>query len=118
LLSVSDQPTESDAERTVADALLAVGIAVETNTQWLDLPNGRRARLDLAIPAIRWGIEVDVHPSHLGAVGSTNDKRRDRQAAMIGWAITRVTALDLLDLDTTIAELSAVHRARMQEFAA
>lgn len=118
LATLTDFPTESDAERRVADALLARRIPIETNTHWLDLPNGRRARLDLSVPAIKWGIEIDVHPSHLGVIGSTNDKRRDRQAALLGWSIVRLTALDLIDLDDHADELVALYRVRCAEFAA
>ena len=118
LATLVDTPTESDAERRVADALLAAGVPVETNAQWLDLANGRRARLDLAVPSIRWGVEIDVHPSHLGIVGSTDDKRRDRSAALIGWAIVRVTALDLLDIGTLTAELVALYERRCRDLAA
>ena len=71
---VTDTPAESDAELTLATALLERDVPIETNVQWLDLPNGRWARLDLAVPAIRWDIEVDVHPSHLEIVGSSSDK--------------------------------------------
>lgn len=115
---VSDHPAESDAERQVADALLARGVPVETNRQWLDLPNGGRARLDLAVPEARWGVEVDVHPSHLGLVGSTDDKRRDRQVSLIGWRIHRITTIDVADLDATADELAALYRQRLAELAA
>lgn len=118
LLTVTDVPTESDAELRVADALLAHRVPIETNTQWLDLPNGSRARLDLAVPTIKWGIEIDVHPSHLGVIGSTSDKRRDRQASMLGWSISRVTGLDFADFPAMIGELLAVYRVRLREHAA
>ncbi|MGB3734307.1 MAG: type IV toxin-antitoxin system AbiEi family antitoxin domain-containing protein [Ilumatobacter sp.] len=118
IATLTDTPTESDAERRVADALLARGVPVETNAEWLHFPNGRRARLDLAVPSIRWGVEIDVHPSHLGVIGSTDDKRRDRQAALLGWIIVRVTSLDLLDIDALASELFALYQQRCREVAA
>ena len=118
LATLTEFPTESDAELRVAQALLDRGVPVETNTTWLDLPSGRRARLDLSVPDIRWGIEIDVHPSHLGVVGSTDDKRRDRQAALLGRSIVRLTALDLIDLDATADELVALYHVRRTEVAA
>jgi DNA-binding transcriptional MerR regulator len=118
VMAVSDCPAESDAEFVVADALRSRGVPIEANRQWLELPNGRRARLDLAIPDLRWGIEVDVHPHHLGLIGSTNDKQRDRQAKLLGWSIDRVTGLDLADLDRTIDELVAIFTVRRRELAA
>lgn len=118
LLALSDAPTESDAELVVAEALWARDVPVATNLQWLDLPNGKRARLDLSVAEVRWGVEVDVHPSHLGMVGSTSAKRRDRQTELVGWRIHRVTGLDLLDLDGTADELAALYRYRRNEVAA
>ncbi len=118
VMAVSACPAESDAELVVAEALRSRGVPVETNVEWLDLPNGRRARLDLSVSAVRWGVEIDVHPSHLGLVGSTSDKQRDRQAKMVGWSIDRVTALDLVDLETTADELAALYRLRRDESAA
>lgn len=112
LRRLAGAPSESDAERRVADALLARNVPVETNERWLDLPDGGRARLDLSVSAARWGVEVDVHPSHLGLTGSTADKRRDRQCRLLGWEIVRVTGLDLLDLDATADELAALYRLR------
>ena len=70
-------------------------------------------RLDLAIPAIRWGIEIDVHPDHLFLEGTTKDKRRDRKCHRIGWQIERVTELDLLDLDGLVGELVELYSARL-----
>ncbi|BAN03382.1 type IV toxin-antitoxin system AbiEi family antitoxin domain-containing protein [Ilumatobacter coccineus] len=118
LNTLTETPTESDAERRVADALRRRGVPVETNAQWLTFPDGQRARLDLSVPSARWGVEVDVHPSHLGVIGSTNDKRRDRRARLIGWQIERITGLDLLDLEATCDELSALYSVRCREVAA
>ena len=118
LSSVTDSPTESDAELRVAEALRALGIPLETNTQWLALPNCRQARLDLAVPALKWSIEIDVHPSHLGVIGATNDNRGDRQASMLGWSISRVTGLDFADFPAMIRELREVYEARRRAHAA
>jgi hypothetical protein len=118
IMSVSECPTESDSELVVANALIGRGVPIETNRRWLVLPNGKRVRLDLSVSDIRWGIEIDVHPSHLGVIGSTRDKQRDRQAKLIGWSIDRVTGLDLVDLDATIDELVALYRLRCAEVAA
>lgn len=62
-------PLESHREVQLAVPLRARGIPVEAQTTWLQLPNGTRARLDLSVPSIRWGIEVDAHPDHFGEVG-------------------------------------------------
>ncbi len=108
---------ESDPEIAVADALLAVGVPVIAQATWLDLPNGGRARLDLSVPAVRWGVEIDVHPDHLGLEGTASDKRRDRQCHLVGWQIERVTVLDLLDLEQTALELAALYAVRCAQVA-
>lgn len=113
----SGAPLESDPELAVADALWRRGVPVVAQETWLDLPNGARARLDLSVPDIRWGVEVDVHPEHLGTNGTTSDKRRDRQCHLIGWEIERVTALDLLQLEQTAEELTALYHLRRRSAA-
>ncbi len=108
---------ESDPELVVAEALWALGVPVTAQETWLDLPNGRRARLDLSIADLRWGVEIDVHPDHLGLNGTTSDKQRDRQSHLIGWQIERVTTLDLLELGPTIAELYSLFCVRRSQVA-
>ncbi len=105
-------PLESHPEVELARLLRARGVPVVAQTTWLDLPNGKRARLDLSVPEIRWGIEVDVHPDHLLLDGTTRDRRRDRQAHQLDWQIDRVTGLDLLMMDELLDELDAIHTAR------
>jgi very-short-patch-repair endonuclease len=84
----------------------------------LKLPNGAKIRIDLAVPAARWAIEIDVHPDHLLLEGTTKDKRRDRQCHMIGWQVERVTEVDLLDLECLVDELVALYEARLLATAA
>jgi hypothetical protein len=97
----------------LGDALRARGVPVQPQFGDLALPNGSKVRLDLAVPAVRWGIEIDVHPDHFLLDGTTRDKRRDRQCHRIGWQIERVTEIDLLDLDGLLDELVALHAARI-----
>ncbi len=80
--------------------------------QPLQLPNGRSLTVDLAVPAVRWGVEVDVHPGHLLLDGTSRDKWRDRQCHRIGWQVERVTELDLLDLDGICDELAELYELR------
>ncbi len=111
-------PLESHREVELGQAMQARGIPVEAQATWLDLPNGRRARLDLSVPSIRWGIEIDVHPDHLLLEGGTRDRRRDRQAHQLGWQIDRVTALDLLVMSDLLEELTQIYVARRSEVGA
>ena len=108
-------PIESHPELEVAAALQARGVPIVAQQTWLDLPNGARARLDISVPDIFWGVEVDIHPTHFLFEGNAADRRRDRQCHLIGWQVERVTGLDLLDLDTTVDELLALYRRRCAE---
>jgi Transcriptional regulator, AbiEi antitoxin len=107
-------PLESHPEVRVAKALIARGVPIVAQQTWLDLPNGRRARLDMSVPEVRWGVEVDVHPDHFLQQG-TEDRRRDRQCHQIGWQVDRATAIELLDFETLIDDLVAGYRARVKE---
>lgn len=109
-------PIESHPELRVAKALHAAGIPILVQATWLDLPNGRRIRLDMSVEEIRWGVEVDVHPDHFLQYG-TADRRRDRLCHLIGWQVERVTIVDLLDLTALIAELVALYHRRVAALA-
>jgi hypothetical protein len=109
---------ESDPEVVVGRVLREHGIPVEAQTRLLHLPDGTNVRLDFSIPALRWGLEVDVHPTHFSLIGGSSDRRRDRQCHLIGWQVERVTPFDLLDLEALGAELDALYRARTAALAA
>ena len=111
---VAGGPLESHPEVRVAKALQRAGIPIVAQATWLDLPNGSRIRMDISVPEIRWGLEVDVHPDHFLQQG-TADRRRDRQCHLIRWQVDRVTAIDLLDLGALIPELVALYHARVAE---
>ncbi|HEX2783925.1 MAG TPA: hypothetical protein VHN36_10090 [Ilumatobacteraceae bacterium] len=114
LLNRGDRPAaESHPELVLAEALRARGIPVEPQFSALRLLDGSSARLDLAVPAARWGIEIDIHPDHLLLDGTARDKRRDRQCHRIGWQIERVTEIDMLDLDGLLDELESLYAARL-----
>jgi len=108
-------PLESHPEVVLAQGLRDRGVPLHGQATWLDLPGGRRIRLDLSVPDVRWGVEVDVHFSHFLLEGSTADKDRDRKCRRIGWQVDRVTQIDLLDLDTIVAELVELYELRCAE---
>ena len=85
---------------------------MDTQVQPLCLPGGTRLTLDLAVPSVRWGVEIDVHPDHLLLHGTSRDKRRDRRCHQVGWQVERVTELDLFDIDAICDELADLYRAR------
>lgn len=114
LISRGERPaSESHPELVLAEALRAKGVPVQPQFDDLALPDGSTVRLDIAVPAARWGIEIDVHPEHLLLDGTTRDKRRDRKCHRIGWQIERVTEIDLLDIDGLVDELVDLYETRV-----
>ena len=77
----------------------------------IDLPGYGPARFDLAVPALRWAIEVDVHPDHRQTIGKQRDDRRDVAARAIGWSTSRISREQYeTEFQTTIRRLSLLHR--------
>jgi len=60
----------------------------------VELPDGSIIHLDFGWPAWKVGLEVDDPTWHDGALESTRDARRGRKAAIVGWAVPRITRLD------------------------
>jgi hypothetical protein len=85
---------ESHPEVRVARALTRLGVRGLVRQYAIGLPGYGRARFDLAVPTLRWAIEVDVHPYHRETDGRRADRTRDECARSIGWETSR------LDRDT------------------
>lgn len=82
---------ESHPEVRFADALRKGGVRGLTRQFEISLPGFGAARFDLAIPHLKWAIEVDVHPTHEESAGRQSDARRDRAAEQLGWTTRRIT---------------------------
>ena len=95
LTSIDSSPNESHPEVVLAEALRRRDIPIEHQTQVVRASNGRTARIDLAVPSIRWGIELDIHPEHRTFDGHARDARRRRDLALVAWQIETVTELDM-----------------------
>lgn len=85
------KPADSRPEVDLGQALLDAGIHGLERQFDIDLPEYGPARFDLAIPAIRWAIEVDVHPTHRDHEGAASDRRRDAGAVALDWLVSRVS---------------------------
>jgi len=114
LLSRSGGPADSHPEVLIAAGLRKRAVPVVTQVQPLLLPGGTRITLDMAVPAVRWGVEIDVHPDHLLLSGTSRDKRRDRRCHLVGWQVERVSEIDLFDIDAICDELADLYRARCE----
>ena len=89
---VAGGAAESHPEVRVGAALERAGVAGLVRQYAIDLPGYGRARFDLAVPRLRWAIEVDVHPTHAETAGRASDERRDDAAISAGWSVSRVSA--------------------------
>ena len=103
-------PAESHPEVRVADALSSAGVIGLVRQHRIDLPGHGEIRFDLAIPGLRWAIEVDLHPRHRETMGIAADARRDRAAGTVGWTTTRITKSQYDErFNETIAEVASFH---------
>lgn len=105
-------PAESHPEVVVADSLVAAGVRGLVRQFELVIPGYGPARFDLAVPKIKWAIEIDVFPTHDEAVGRARDRRRDAAATNTGWSTRRLDRRTYeSDLDGWTRETVAIYRA-------
>ncbi len=112
-----DAPRESHPEVVLAVALRDRGVPVEHQTRLVRGQDGRVARVDLAVPAYRWGIELDIHPEHRTFEGRAKDARRERDLHRLDWQIEPVTERDMEDVDAVADELTELYHARRKALA-
>jgi hypothetical protein len=112
LLELGGDPQDSHPEVVLLDALLRRGVPVEAQVP-VDR-GGVSFHLDLGVPAVRWGIELDVHPEHRSVDGHHRDARRVRSLHVSGWQIEPVTELDLVAVEPLAAELASLYRDRAE----
>jgi hypothetical protein len=111
-------PNESHPEVVLADALRRRNMPIEHQTRLLRVSNGRSARVDLSVPDVRWGIELDIHPEHGTFDGLHRDAKRRRDCHFVGWQIETVTELDMLDVEALADEMLALYTSRSREMTA
>lgn len=110
---VSGGAAESHYEVMLGDALTAAGIRGLVRQFVIDLPGYGPARFDLAVPRLRWAIEVDVFPTHQETAGRDADSWRDRAAREVGWIVDRVIRSDFGDsMAGTVGRLVTAHHGR------
>jgi len=102
---------ESHPEVVVGAALVVAGLVGLERQHAIELPGYGRGRFDLAVPSLRWAIEVDKHPTHQETDGRRSDLRRDRAASTVGWRVSRIGPDGLgRHLDATVQALLATYR--------
>lgn len=113
------RPAGSGIEVDVHRALQARGVGPLVRQHPIRLENGMLIHPDVAIPRIKWAVEVDHVTWHGGRFDAQRDKARDRQARRIGWQVDRVTDQELRDAFTeAIDDLTALFHLRRAELPA
>ncbi len=108
---VSGGSADSHLEVVLHEALVAAGVRGLVRQHPITVRGGIVLHPDLAVPALRWAVEVDHTWWHQPTVAVRRDKERDRLTAAEGWVTSRVADDDITaDLSGTVAELLAVHR--------
>jgi len=75
-----------------------------------------RYRIDFALPAQRFGIELDGHATHSSPAAIAADRRRQRELEEMGWHIVRFGGQEVYQ-DAAVcvrsaARLAALHKMR------
>lgn len=103
---------QSDLEVQVLDAIRRAGLPIPEIQYELSFEDGHIIRFDFAWPHVRIALEVDHSFWHVGSEESRKDKRRDRQAAALGWRTLRITEDDVRSgLDGAVLDVAAAIRA-------
>jgi hypothetical protein len=110
LLELGHDPQDSHPEVVLLDALLRRDVPVEPQVP-VDR-GGRVFHLDLGVPSVRWGVELDIHPEHRSVDGHHRGARRLRSLHDSAWQIEPVTELDMASVERLADELAALYHDR------
>jgi len=103
---------ESHPEVIVGEALAKAGLRGLVRQYEIDIPGYGPARFDLAVPKLRWAIEIDIFPTHDETIGRLRDRRRDAAALSAGWTTSRLDRTTFeRDLPGWAATIAAQARA-------
>lgn len=112
---VGDPAAQSHDEVVLAEALVARGVPVERQSRVVRAAGGRVARIDVAVPDIRWGVELDIHPEHRSLEGHGGDAQRYRALHQVDWQIEPVSELDMRNVAALADELRNLYLARRDQ---
>jgi very-short-patch-repair endonuclease len=77
----------------------------------VELPTGWSIHADLAVPHLRWLIQIDHVAWHGGRIASERDKQNDRLLQQLDYTVSRVSDHDLARRRvSTLDELVAIHQ--------
>lgn len=109
-------PGDSHPEVVLAGLLRDRGVPVEPQVRVVGA-DARPAHLDLAVPAVRWGVELDIHPEHRSLDGHDHDVRRYCSLHLVDWQVEPVSELDMERPARVADELAGLYRRRCRQLA-
>jgi hypothetical protein len=109
-------PAHSHPEIVLADALRTRAVPIEQQARVVRARDGGIVHIDLAVPAIKWGIELDIHPEHRSVEGHGGDARRYRSLHLVEWQVEPVSEADMQNVGAIADELTALYHARCRQF--
>lgn len=95
-------------QRLAKRCLVERGVSTVDEYLVYDTDGTRLAALDLAIPALRIGVECQSWEWHGSPAAKSRDVRRKRRLRMVGWEIVEVWWTDLERMDAVAAEIEVL----------
>lgn len=114
LLDAIDAPPRGSWFERLVEQCISSARLPPVERQWTVRDHRGRfvARLDLAMPAIRLGVEAHSRQFHFGAGAEAADERRDLRLAALGWEVLYVGWHDLDDAERLLSVVEATAVAR------
>jgi hypothetical protein len=100
---IAGAPTESWLEDRLLELIRAHGLPEPVRQFWLPVADGKRIRFDFAYPLRRLDIEADSRLFHSTPADRRRDAARDDAARRAGWAVERVTWLQMEEEPAAVA---------------
>lgn len=106
------KPSQSGLELDVVDAIRRAGLPEPDRQHPLRLLSGELIHIDVAWPAIQFGLEPGHSWWHGGDLRKRADEARDRACAEVGWQVERLDEELRRDLMRTGREVTLMYEAR------
>jgi hypothetical protein len=111
----SGAPAQSHPEVVLAEALRARHVPVECQARVVRGDAGREVHVDLGVSAVKWGVELDIHPEHRSFEGHAGDARRYRGLHGVDRQVEPVSEDDMTDVNALADELAELYVARRRQ---
>lgn len=106
---------DSNAEVVLLDLLRHLGVPVVAQVPVATAVG--TLHVDLGVPDVRWGVELDLHPEHRTLEGHRNDAIRRRATNDCDWQVELVSELDMADAEGVARQLALSYRSRARRIA-